>query len=123
MRLVGEVSVFEERIVVSCQGDIIFGDEVDTIVRQVIDAHPAPRLIVVDLSRITELRSSDLGQLWLRYMKARALGWRLMFVNLSPQLHALLESHSIEDAFEIFPDEETAIRASAHKGMHVIGAA
>ena len=123
MRLLGEAKVSEEKTAVACRGEIIIGDEVDVIVRQVNEARPACRLIIVDLSRITELRSSDLGQLWLRYMKARALGWRLMFVNLSPQLQALLESHSIENAFEIFPDEEAALRSAVNKGMRVVGAA
>lgn len=123
MRLSGNVSVNEERVVVSCRGQIIFGDEIDHIVHQVSDANPATRLIVVDLSDITELRSSDLGQLWLRYMKARALGWRLLFVSLSPKLMSLLESHSIENAFEIFPDEATALQSALGGGMRVAGAA
>ena len=123
MRLSGEVSVLGERVVVSCRGQIIFGDEIDDLVRRVHEAGPTGRLIIVDLSSITELRSSDLGQLWLRYMKARALGWRLMFVNLTPQLMGLLESHSIENAFEIFPDEATALKAAAHGGMRIVGAA
>jgi hypothetical protein len=44
-------------------------------------------------------------------MKARALGWRIAFVSLPPDLVSLLESLSIEHAFEIHSDEMSAVQA------------
>ncbi len=112
MRLSGDISVFSHAVVVRCRGRIIFGDEVDEIARQVMNLNPTSRQVIVILSEVTDLCSGDLGTLWLAYMKARALGWHITFAALSWQLKALVSKHSIDSAFEIFPDEHSALQAT-----------
>ena len=111
MRLSGDVTFGDRHVMARCKGKIIFGDEVDQIVRMVARGEPRTRFVVVDVANVVGLSGGDLGGLWLRYMKARALGWRIAFVRLAPELSTLLSDLSIEHAFEIYPDESSALLA------------
>jgi hypothetical protein len=94
-------------IVVRCRGRIVFGNEVDEIAQRVRALDPSKHCVIVDLSMLDELRSGNLGLLWLKYVEAKAAGWRIAFVHLPEGLIGLLSRHSVSDAFEF-----TAIKAT-----------
>ncbi len=105
MQLSGEISATPTQVVVRCRGQIIFGNELEELVRRVKATNPCSRQVVIDLANIGEIRSSDLGTMWLRYMEGCALGWRFTFINLPDHVKALLAKHSIAEAFDIREEE------------------
>ena len=113
MRLRAEVSSSYGNIVLRCSGKIIYGSEVDEIAQEVLKLKPVSRRVIIDLREVAELRSGDLGMLWLRYMEARAHGWQLAFVNLPPVIRELLERHCVDEAFEIYDTPQQAMSRDA----------
>jgi hypothetical protein len=111
MRLSADVTISGGTVTLRCKGQILYGDEVDRIAEEVRKTNPASHRVIVDLSGVEELRSGDLGMLWLKYMEALGHGWRIAFVNLPAHIDALLKQHSVDEAFEIYLDEGQALRA------------
>ena len=111
MSLLTEVSHHQLCVIVKCSGTLTTDLEIDNVVESsAIDGHKY-RLAVVDLRDLQGVDVTCLGTLWLRYMKARAEGWRVCFVNLPDSVRSLLELHSLDDAFEIHSSLERAVRA------------
>ena len=122
MRLQAEVAVIGDVVVVRCRGRIIFGDEVSEIAKKVVATNPSTRFVIIDLSNVNELRKGDLGELWLGYMRARALGWRVVLADLSKELRDLMVTHAIESAFEVYTDEVSAMQVVVARGEAITAA-
>jgi anti-sigma B factor antagonist len=103
-RMVGDV------IVAHCQGQIIYGDEVEELSKKISSqVHSRDRQLVLHLGGLEELRRGDLGTLWLCYMAALAVGWRIRFCNLTEDLRNLLQTTGLAGVFEIYDSEEQAV--------------
>ena len=111
MPLSAEFSHQQPCMVVKCRGTLMEDKEVNDVLPSHLIAEEEHRLAVVDLRDLQALDSSCLGTLWLRYMKARAEGWRVCFVNLPDSVRSLLELHCLEDTFECHSSIEAAVRA------------
>ena len=61
------------------------------------------------LGEVEGLRRGDLGDLWLRYMWARAAGWNIKFCNLGADVKMLIHRAGIEHVFDIYEDEVQAV--------------
>lgn len=111
MPLLAEFSHRQLCLVVKCSGILMADTEIDQVLASQLIANHEHRLAVVDLCALQALDESCLGTLWLRYMKARAEGWRVVLVNLPEFVVSLLELHSLEDAFECYSHLDAAVRA------------
>ena len=110
MKLTATYVKLGDVIVVYCRGQIIFGDEVEELSKEIISQiHSTDRQLVLHLGGIEGLRRGDLGSLWLLYMAARASQWTIKFCNLSVDLRTLLRSTGIEHVFDIYDGEEQAV--------------
>ena len=89
-RMVGDV------IVAYCQGQIIYGDEVEELSRAIgSQVHSKDRQLVLHLGGLEELRRGDLGTLWLLYMAALAAGWRIRFCNPTEDVRGLVQTSGL----------------------------
>jgi len=98
-------------VVVYIRGKILFGNEVETISRQVSAISSSSRSVVLELSSLADLRSGDLGSLWLQYMQAHTAGWRIKVCALPRSIGQLMAAAKIDSVFEIYPSEAEAIAA------------
>lgn len=88
MRLIADITTTPDYISIRCKGRFICEEDMESVARNVIALHPAPTLVLVDLSRLDSIHDTHIGLLWLRYMEANARGWRLAFVRMPSHLHA-----------------------------------
>lgn len=121
MYLQADISRIQLCVLVRCRGKIYFGNEVSDIGKRVKEADPGHQRVIVDVSELDELRTGDLGMLWLRYMEARARGWRIAFVKLPIGLQAMLQLHSVGDAFEVYRTETDAVAALQSNRTGIVG--
>ncbi len=115
MPLLTEFSHQQLCVIVKCSGTLTTDLEIDSVLESSAIGGHQYRLAVVDFRDLQALDPTCLGALWLRYMKARAEGWRVCFVNLPDSVCSLLELHCLDDAFERYSSLEVAIRALQSK--------
>ncbi|HXZ79971.1 MAG TPA: STAS domain-containing protein [Terriglobales bacterium] len=111
MHLTASFRKVDSVVVVYLKGKILFGNEVETISRQVFALAASSRNVVLELSNLTDMCSGDLGSLWLQYMQAQASGWHIRISGVPSHIQQLIEGARIESVFEIHPTEEEAIAA------------
>jgi anti-sigma B factor antagonist len=67
--------------------------------------------IVVNLQDTTYIDSSGIGELFSAYTKFRDIGANLKLLQLTPRVKDLLQITKLYTVFEVFEDEDTAIRS------------
>ena len=87
-------------IVVRCHGKLIAGVG-DILYDQVKPLLPDHKRIVLDLTDLTRMDSMGLGTLARLYVSARKVGCDLVLMNLSKQIHMLLGTAHMLNAFTI----------------------
>jgi anti-anti-sigma regulatory factor len=83
----------------------------ESVARNVMVLHPSPTLVLIDLSEIESIQNAHVGLLWLRYMEAHALGWKLAFVRTPDHLQELIRHCGLEESLPTFGSETHAIRS------------
>lgn len=73
------------------------------------------RFFVLNLSGVSYVDSSGLGQMVSVWTSVRNRGGSVVFLQPAERLTHLLEITKLNTVFEIFQDEETAVRAVGHK--------
>ena len=85
----------------------------DTMLRDAINALVAEGhiKIVLDLKEVTRLDSAGIGMLVSKLLTARRAGGNLKLLNPTARTDRLMEITKLTTIFEIFHDEETAVRS------------
>jgi len=87
------------------EGELVLRDSVDRLV-----AAGRPH-IVLDLARVDRMDSAGIGMLVCKYLSALRKGGRLKLLHLRPRLLEMLTITRLAGVFEIFENEQDAIRS------------
>lgn len=68
-----------------------------------------PKLLVVDLSKVTFFDSSGLAVLIEGMQNVQKYGGRFVLANVQESVHHILEIARLDQVFQIFPDAEAAL--------------
>ncbi len=95
-------------------GQLILGEPVNSL-RQKIDnlAVHGAKNFVLNLTGVTRMDSSGIGQLVMILSSTKEMGGALKLVNPSKQVTQALKMCSLLPLFEVFSEEETAISSFA----------
>jgi anti-sigma B factor antagonist len=86
-------------------GDIAFGKHVDALVDN------GRSKIVVDLSNVTYIDSAGVGMMVAELKRVRQAGGEMKLAHLTARSHHLLAMMKLKLVFDIFDDEQAAIRS------------
>jgi anti-sigma B factor antagonist len=105
-RVVGEITILGLRGEITVDdGDIAFGRYVDGLLR-------AGRvLIVVNLAEVTYIDSAGVGMMVAELKMVRGAGGVMKLASLSARSYHLLAMMKLKLVFDIFDDEEAAVRS------------
>ena len=98
--------------IISLQGKITIGSG-DTQLREVITnaVNAGKNKILLDLSGVTTIDSSGIGELVGSYTTATNRGGKLKLLHLPAKLNELLHVTQLITVFEVFDSEDEAIRS------------
>jgi anti-sigma B factor antagonist len=98
--------------IVHLQGPITLGEDTRRL-RELIQKtlEEGKRKIVFNMADVPYMDSSGLGELIAAHMTAKTRGGRLKLMKLSPRVRDLVTLTKVHRVFEVFPDEESAVRS------------
>ena len=100
--------------VLHLQGAITLGEGTTSLrelIRETLDA--GKRKIVLNMAEVHYMDSSGLGELLAAHQTAKKHGGHLKLMKLSPRVKDLVQLTKVHRVFEVFPDEESAVRSFA----------
>lgn len=102
----GDVSVMDMngRITIG-EGDVILRDAIDKALKA------GGKKILLNLSKVSYMDSAGIGELVACYKRSREKGGELKLLNPSGKVADLLQLTKLEEIFETFRDEETALKS------------
>lgn len=98
--------------IVHLQGAITLGEDtrrLRELIHKTLDE--GKRKIVFNMADVPYMDSSGLGELIAAHMTAKNRGGRLKLMKLSPRVKDLVQLTKVHRVFEVFPDEESAVRS------------
>jgi anti-sigma B factor antagonist len=98
--------------VVHLQGPITLGEDTGRLrelIRKTLD--DGKLKIVFNMADVPYMDSSGLGELIAAHMTAKNRGGHLKLVKLSPRVKDLVQLTKVHRVFEVFPDEDSAVRS------------
>jgi anti-sigma B factor antagonist len=107
-RQVGEVSVID------LKGKITLGDG-NLLIREMLTdlMGQNKKLVVLNLREVDHIDSAGIGELVRSHSTLRRRGGQLKLANLSPKVRDVIEMTSLHRVFDIYGDEQAAVRALA----------
>jgi anti-sigma B factor antagonist len=102
-------------IIVEASGKLDYGDSCSQL-RELTKrlASDGGRFFILDMSGISHVDSSGLGLLLSLYATIRNQGGDLKLLNVGDRVKELLRMTSLTNIFEMFEDENHAIKAKSH---------
>ena len=113
MQLRMSTRTLEGVTVVDCSGRLVFGEESASLrdtVKKLIAQSPK---IVLNLHDVTHIDSGGLGTLVSLYTTARNAGGSVKLARLSQRVGDLLQVTKLLTIFDVFDDEQKAVRSFA----------
>jgi anti-sigma B factor antagonist len=98
-------------LILDCIGRIVFGEESAALRESVKSAISGNSKVVLNLAEVNYIDSGGLGTLVSLYTTARNAGGALKLANLTRRVTDLLQVTKLVSVFEVFPDEQTAVRS------------
>ena len=95
--------------VISCQGQVVFGEEATALRTTLKDALASTRKIVLDLSGVSYIDSGGLGTLVGVYSSARAAGAEIKLAGLGRRVRDVLQVTKLVTVFETYEDQAQAV--------------
>lgn len=99
-------------LIVHLQGSITLGEDtrrLRELIHKMLDE--GKRKIVFNMADVPYLDSSGLGELIAAHLTAKNRGGRLKLMKLSPRVQDLVQLTKVHRVFEVFTDEESAVRS------------
>jgi len=106
---VGDVTILELRGQLKEDGDIPLPEIVANLVRR------GRQRLVLDLGGVTHIDSTGVGLVAAKYLTVRRLGGDLKLLHLTPRATQLLTITKLSRVFEIFDEEDQAVRSFAEQ--------
>ena len=102
----------EGAAILDFNGRLVLGEDT-VLLRERIRALIAKgqKKILLNLQDVPYIDSSGLGELVSAFMAARKEGGDLKLLNLTPKVHGLLQITKLFTVFEVYDDEEAALRS------------
>jgi anti-sigma B factor antagonist len=98
--------------VVDLRGRIDLGEASLTLRRTIRDLVERGRSkIVLNLLQVNSIDSAGVGELAGAYVPVKSKGGELKFLNPSKKVHDMLKITQLDKVFEVYADEQTAIRS------------
>ena len=106
VRTEGEVTLIDlnGKITIG-DGDVILRDAIEKVLKGGVTK------ILLNLSKISYMDSAGIGELVACYKRAREKGGELKLLNPSGKVEDLLQLTKLEEIFETFRDEATALKS------------
>jgi anti-sigma B factor antagonist len=98
-------------LIMDCIGRIVFGEESAALRERVRGALSDKANLVLNLGEVNYIDSGGLGTLVSLYTTARNAGGALKLASLTRGVGDLLQVTKLVSVFEVFPDEESAVRS------------
>jgi anti-sigma B factor antagonist len=87
------------------EGDVILRDAIEKVLKA------GSTKVLLNLSKISYMDSAGIGELVACYKRAREKGGELKLLNPSGKVEDLLQLTKLEEIFETFRDEATALKS------------
>jgi len=98
--------------VLHLQGSITLGDETRKLRQLILATLDAGKTkVLLNMAEVHYLDSSGLGELIAAYTTVRHRGGQLKLMKLTPRVRDLVQLTKVHSIFEVFPDEESAVRS------------
>ena len=111
MQLRMSTRALEGVLVVDCSGRLVFGEESASLRDTVKNLLAQSPKVVLNLGEVNYIDSGGLGTLVSLYTTARNAGGAVKLANLSQRVGDLLQVTKLLTIFEVFDDEESAVRS------------
>lgn len=72
--------------------------------------------LIINLADVNYIDSSGLGELISAFTTARNRGATVKLLNLTKRIHELMQITKLYTVFDVFDDEDTAIKSFSHAG-------
>ena len=104
----------DDVFVLDLSGRLVLGEGLTALREQVRDlVSRGGKKIVLNLRDVSYIDSSGLGELIGAFTAVRRQGGELKLLNLAKHVHGLLQLTKLYTIFEVFDDEERALRSCA----------
>lgn len=98
--------------VLHLQGSITLGDGTSKLRQLILATLDAGKTkVLLNMAEVHYLDSSGLGELIAAYTTVRRRGGQLKLMKLTPRVRDLVQLTKVHSIFEVFPDEESAVRS------------
>ncbi len=98
-------------LVLDCIGRLVFGEESAALRDTVKNALSGNPNVVLNLAEVNYIDSGGLGILVSLYTTAHKAGGAVKLANLTRRVGDLLQVTKLVSVFEVFPDEQSAVRS------------
>lgn len=100
--------------IVDLRGNIDLGEASLTLRRTIRDLVESARTkIILNFSQVNSMDSAGVGELAGAYVPVKSKGGELKFLNPTKKVHDMLKITQLDRVFEVYIDEQTAIRSFA----------
>ena len=106
-REIGDVTILELRGQLKDEGDVPLAEHVADLVRR------GRVCLVLDMKHVTRVDSTGIGLVAAKFLTLRRLGGDLKLLHLTERARQLLAVTKLAHVFEIFDDEQDAVRSFA----------
>ena len=104
----------DDVFILDLYGRLVLGESTIALREHIRDLVASGRKkIVLNLRDVAYIDSSGLGELVGAFTAIRRQGGELKLLNLAKHVHGLLQITKLYTIFEVFDDEETALRSCA----------
>jgi anti-sigma B factor antagonist len=98
--------------IVDLRGSIDLGEASLTLRRTIRDLVESARIkIILNLSQVNSMDSAGVGELAGAYVPVKSKGGDLKFLNPTKKVYDMLKITQLDKVFEVYIDEQTAIRS------------
>jgi len=98
--------------IVDLRGSIDLGEASLTLRRTIRDLVESARTkIILNFSQVNSMDSAGVGELAGAYVPVKSKGGELKFLNPTKKVHDMLKITQLDRVFEVYIDEQTAIRS------------
>ena len=98
--------------IVDLRGSIDLGEGSLTLRRTIRDLVESARTkIILNFSQVNSMDSAGVGELAGAYVPVKSKGGELKFLNPTKKVHDMLKITQLDRVFEVYIDEQTAIRS------------
>jgi anti-sigma B factor antagonist len=98
--------------IVDLHGNIGLGEASLTLRSTIRDLVESGRTkIILNFSQVTSMDSAGVGELAGAYVPVKSKGGELKFLNPTKKVYGLLQITQLDKVFEVYSDEQTALRS------------